>query len=133
MPDTRTDTATDSIPSVKHKVAIVIYTNITTEAKSPPYRAFGFAAELLAAGDDVAIVFDGGGTATLAEVIRPESDLHRAWMRVAHALRGACDYCAKAYGVRDALATAGIPLLKDDHGHASLRALLNEGRQIITF
>ncbi|MBD3765635.1 MAG: hypothetical protein IE927_13140 [Rhodobacterales bacterium] len=74
-----------------HKIAIVIYNNITTEAKSPAYRALGFAAELLAAGDDVALVFDGGGTVTLAEVIRPDSDLHRAWARAAPALRGACD------------------------------------------
>jgi hypothetical protein len=117
----------------RHRIAIVIYNNITSEAKSPAYRAFGFAAELLAAGDDVAIVFDGGGAATLAEVIRPESDLHRAWLRAAPALRGACDYCAKAYGVKAALQAADIPLLADDHGHASLRALLNEGRQIITF
>lgn len=116
-----------------HKVAIVIYNNITKEAVSPAYRAFGFAAELLAAGDDVVIVFDGGGTATLAEVIRPESEIHRAWKRAAPALRGACDYCAKAYEVHAALVAAGIPMLKDDHGHASLRALLNEGRQIITF
>jgi hypothetical protein len=116
-----------------HKVAIVIYNNITTEAKSPAYRALGFAAELLAHGDDVAIVFDGGGTATLDEVIRPESALHRAWLAAAPALRGACEYCAKSYGVRDALVAAGVPLLRDDRGHASLRALLEEGRQIITF
>ena len=133
MPDTPVHPANASAATAKHKVAIVIYTNITSEAKSPPYRAFGFAAELLAGGDDVAIVFDGGGTATLAEVIRPENDLHRAWSRVANALRGACDYCAKSYGVKGALGAAGVPLLADDHGHASLRALLNEGRQIITF
>lgn len=117
----------------RHKVALVIYNNVTSEAQSPAYRAFGFAAELLAAGDDVVIVFDGGGTATLAEVIRPEHDLHRAWKKAAAALRGACDYCAKAYEVHAALVAAGVPMLKDDHGHASLRALLNEGRQIITF
>jgi hypothetical protein len=28
---------------------------------------------------------------------------------------------------------AGLPLLADDRGHASLRALLAQGRQIITF
>jgi predicted peroxiredoxin len=116
-----------------HKIAIVIYNNITNEAKSPAYRAFGLAAELLTHGDDVAIVFDGGGTATLAEVLRPESTLHRAWLAAAPALRGACDYCAKSYGVRDALREAGVVLLADDRGHASLRNLLEEGRQIVTF
>lgn len=116
-----------------HKVAVVIYSNVTEEASSRAYRAFGFVAELLAAGDDVTLVFDGGGSATLAAVLDPGHELHRAWTRAAPALRGACSYCAKAYGVKDALLAAQVPLLADDHGHASLRALLAEGRQIVTF
>lgn len=115
------------------RIAIVIYNNITTDAKSPSYRALGFAAELLAHEDDVSIVFDGGGTATLAAVLAPGHDLHHAWKLAAPALRGACSFCAKSYGVREQLATAGIPLLAEDHGHASLRQLLAEGRQIVTF
>ncbi|MCZ8375853.1 MAG: hypothetical protein O9342_10785 [Beijerinckiaceae bacterium] len=35
--------------------------------------------------------------------------------------------------VLKALDAAGIPMLIDDKGHASLRALLLEGRQIVTF
>lgn len=120
-------------PDTHHKIAIVIYSNTTTEAHSRAYRAFGFAAELMAAGDDVAIVFDGGGSATLAAVLDPKHDLHRAWRKVATALLGACGYCARAYGVQETLIAAGIPMLTQDHGHASLRALLTEGRQIITF
>lgn len=116
-----------------HKIAIVIYSNTTTEAHSRAYRAFGFAAELMAAGDDVAIVFDGGGSATLAAVLDPKHDLHRSWRKVATALRGVCGYCAKAYGVQEALMDAEVPMLTEDHGHASLRSLLIEGRQIITF
>lgn len=116
-----------------HKIAIVIYANITTEAKSRAYRAFNFAEELLRHGDDVVIVFDGGGTATLAEVIKPDHGLHRAWTKAAPALRGACSYCAKSYDVLAQLEAAGIPLLGEDHGHASLRQLLEDGRQIVTF
>jgi hypothetical protein len=133
MLDTSIQTRTETAAPVTHKIAIVIYSNVTTEAKSRAYRAFGFAAELMAAGDDVIVVFDGGGSATLAAVLDPKHDLHRAWKRVAASLRGVCSYCAKAYGVQDALIAAGIPMLADDHGHASLLALLGEGRQIITF
>jgi predicted peroxiredoxin len=118
---------------VPHKIAIVIYTNITSEAKSAAYRAFNFAEELLLQGDDVTIVFDGGGTATLAEVLKPDNDLHRAWSKAAPALRGACSYCAKAYDVYEPLVAAGIPMLTDFKGHASLRRLLDDGRQIVTF
>lgn len=118
---------------VTQKIAIVIYSNVTTEALSRTYRALGFAAELVAASDDVAIDFDGDGSATLAAVLDPKHDLYRSWRRVATALRGVCGYCAKAYGVRESLIPAGIPMLSEDHGHASLRALLGEGRQFITF
>lgn len=133
MPDTVLQTRATTDAQITHKVAIVIYSNVTDEAMSRAYRAFGFAAELMAAGDDVTIVFDGGGSATLAAVLDPGHDLHRAWKRVAASLRGACSYCAKAYGVQEKLVAAGVPMLADDHGHASLRALLAEGRQIITF
>ncbi|MCX7299116.1 MAG: hypothetical protein NTX73_01805 [Rhodobacterales bacterium] len=54
----------------------MIYSNVTTEAQSRAYRAFGFAAELLA---------------------------------------------------------AGVLMLTEGHGHASLRAWLGEGRQIMEF
>jgi hypothetical protein len=114
-------------------VAVVIYSNITTEAKSRAYRALGFVAELLRAGDDVTLVFDGGGAATLAAILDPANDLHRAWTKAAPALRGVCAYCARSYGVDAVLTAARIPMLTDDHGHASLRGLLAEGRQIITF
>lgn len=117
----------------RHKVAVVVYTNAMTEAPSRAYRAFGFVAELLAHGDDVTLVFDGGGSATLAAVLDEKHKLHAAWTMAAPALRGVCGHCAGAYGVSGPLTTAGIPFLDDDKGHASLRALLDEGRQIVTF
>lgn len=116
-----------------HKVAIVIYSTLEGAGNSAVYRAFGFAAELLAAKDDVVIVFDGAGTSSLAAVLEPGHDLHSTWKKAAPALRGACSYCAKSYGVKAALEAAKVPMLTDDKNHASLRGLLNEGRQIITF
>jgi hypothetical protein len=115
------------------KVAVVIYSNLTTEAKSRAYRALGFVAELLRHGDDGALVFDGGGTATLAAVLDPAHDVHSAWTKAAPALHGACRYCAQAYGVHAALTAANVPMLADDRGHASIRALMAEGRQVVTF
>jgi hypothetical protein len=135
MPDAAQSiqTATPARQGLTAKVAVVIYSNVTTEAPSRAYRAMGFAAELLEAGDDVTIVFDGGGVETLAVVLNPSHDLHRSWRKVSSALLGACDYCAKAYGVHETLRLAGVPMLKQHRGHASLRDLLLEGRQIITF
>jgi hypothetical protein len=116
-----------------HKVALVIYAKLEGAGNSAVYRAMMFADELLRAGDDVVIVFDGAGSSALAEMIQPSHPLHHVWSKAAPALRGVCRYCAKSYGVLDALEAAQLPLMGEDRGHASLRALLNEGRQIITF
>lgn len=116
-----------------NRVAVVIYSKLEGAGKSAVYRAMMFVDELRRAGDDVALVFDGAGTTALAEVMVPGSDLHHTWRKAAPALRGACHYCAKSYGVLAELQAREVPLLGDDRGHASLRQLLLEGRQIITF
>jgi hypothetical protein len=60
------------------------------------------------------------------------SAMHALFNEVRSLVRGVCHYCAKSYGVQGAIEHAGLPLLGDDRGHASLRALLVEGRQIVT-
>lgn len=116
-----------------NRIAIVIYSKLEGAGKSAVYRALMFADELIRARDDVTIVFDGAGSSALAAILEPGNDLNRVWLKAAPALRGVCSYCARAYGVKEALDAAGIPMLIDDKGHASLRALLLEGRQIVTF
>ncbi|MFO0407978.1 MAG: hypothetical protein ACK50Q_16540 [Labrys sp. (in: a-proteobacteria)] len=115
------------------KIAIVIYSTLEGGGKSAVYRGLMFADEQRRNGDDVTIVFDGAGSKTLAQMLQPDNDLHRVWTKAAPALRGVCSYCAKSYGVKETLEAAGIPLLTDDKNHASLRALLLEGRQIVTY
>jgi hypothetical protein len=114
-----------------HKIAIVIYSRLEGSGTSTVYRALMFAQELQRAGDDVAVVFDGGGSVTAAELAMPSHRMHALFQQVPVA--GVCRHCAKSYGVLDALETSGVPLLADDRGHASLRALLEQGRQIVTF
>lgn len=116
----------------QHKVALVFYSTLEGAGHSAVYRQLMFAQELMRHGDDVTLVFDGAGTQTLAALIRPDHEFHRIFQTVRPRLRGACHFCAKSYGVMDELREAGIPLLGDDRGHASLRALLNEQRQIVT-
>ncbi len=116
-----------------NRIAVVIQSKLEGAGRSAVYRAMMFVDELLRAGDDVALVFDGAGTTALAGMLPPSSDLHRVWTKAAPALRGACRHCAKSYEVQDALEAAQVPMLGDDRGHASLRNLLLEGRQIITF
>jgi hypothetical protein len=116
-----------------HRIALVITSTLEGSGRSAIYRALMFADELQRAGDDVAIVFEGAGSTAAAELVASDHALHPVFAKVRARVRGVCRFCAKSYGVLDTLEAAGVPLLADDRGHASLRALLVEGRQIITF
>lgn len=116
-----------------HKIAIVIYSAIEGSGNSAVYRALMFAQELQRAGDDAVIVFDGSGSATAAALADPQHRMHKLFDSVRTQVRGVCRYCASSYGVLDGVQASGLELLGEDRGHASLRALLNEGRQIVTF
>jgi hypothetical protein len=115
------------------RIALVITSRLEGAGKSAVYRALMFAQELQRAGDDVCLVFDGAGSLSAAEMLQPDHPMHAGFNAVRAQVRGVCRHCAKSYGVLDAVQTAGLPLLGDDRGHASLRALLVEGRQILTF
>jgi hypothetical protein len=115
------------------KVALIIYSKATDAGHSAIYRALMFAQELTRSGDDAVIVFDGAGTTSLADMLNENSDLHSLFEQTRPCIRGACQFCAKAYGVLDQIEGARLPLLTDDRGHASLRELLREGRQLVTF
>ena len=114
-----------------HKVALVFYSVLEGPANSATYRNLMFAQELMRHNDDVTLVFDGAGSKALAEMARPDHRFHGLLQSVRPRLRGVCHFCAKSYGVLEQLQDAELPLLGDDRGHASLRALLDEGRQII--
>jgi hypothetical protein len=114
------------------KIALVIYSTLEGSGNSAIYRTLMFAQELQRAGDDVSIVFDGAGSKAAAEMAEPGHRFHTLFESVRPQLRGVCRYCAKSYEVLERIEKAGLPLLTDDRGHASLRALLLEGRQIVT-
>ncbi|MFO1273708.1 MAG: hypothetical protein U1F50_18905 [Rubrivivax sp.] len=116
-----------------HRIALVVTSKLEDAGRSAIYRALMFAQELRDAGDDACIVFEGAGSTAAAALAAPDHPMHRLFADVRPLVRGTCRYCARAYGVLDTLEEAGLPLLGEDRGHASLRALLAEGRQIVTF
>ncbi len=91
------------------------------------------AREAKEAGDDVTIVFDGAGTKWVSELSNPEHEYSELLQRVSDVVAGACSYCAKAYGVKDAVERADVPLLADYDDHPSLRGLVSEGYEVVTF
>jgi hypothetical protein len=114
---------------VDNKVALVIYTHVEVDA-TRVYRALGAAAEFADAGDDVAVVFDGQGVETLAEIGKEGHQLHRLLEMLRPHVRGVCGFCAKSHGVAEAVTADGWTMLSDYKGHASIRGLVEEGRVI---
>lgn len=113
------------------KTAIVIFATPADSARG--YRALSTAQEYVAAGDDVMIIYDGSGVETLAAYTDPEHRVHRLYSELKSHIAGACGFCAKAHGVQATLEAAGIPLLTDHKGHASLRTYAAKGYELLIF
>lgn len=114
------------------KVAVVIYEPITSDM-SKAYRGLKTALELVRAGDDVVVLFDGSGVETLAAISAADSPLQPVIRALSENVIGSCAFCAASHGVDVAIKEAGWPLLGDDNGEASVRSLLVQGYQILNF
>lgn len=116
------------------KAAIVVLADIETHGDlGRLVNALSAAEEFREHGDDVTIIFDGAGVRWAAELSRPDHRLHATFERVRDTVAGACHYCAGAFEVRDELERIGFPLLRDHKGHPSLRSLVHDGYEVITF
>lgn len=113
------------------KTAIFIYATPADMARG--YRALGTAQEFVEAGDEVAIVYDGTGVETLAAYTDDEHQLHKMYEGLKSHIDGACGFCAKSHGVKDTLEAAGIAMLSDHKGHASVRKYVADGYQLLIF
>lgn len=116
------------------KVAILVLAGTEShEGLGRLVNALETAKELKEAGDDVIIIFDGAGTEGLAALSDPGHRRHELYRAVADRISGACSFCANAFHVRDRLIHAQIKLLSEYEDHPSIRRLLVEGYQVLTF
>jgi hypothetical protein len=116
------------------KIAIVIMSDTETHADSArTANALTTAYEFKEAEEEVTVVFTGAGTKWVAELSDPDHRLHRAFEMVKDRVAGACKACAVSFGVRDEVEASGVPLLTEYRGHQSLRKLIKEGFEIVTF
>jgi hypothetical protein len=83
-------------------------------------------------GDEVELIFDGAGTQWIPELEDEDSDYHDLYASVRDSA-SACEYCSGAFGVEDAVADAGVVTLDDHDGHPSIRSLVDDDYEIITF
>jgi hypothetical protein len=116
------------------KIAIVIMSDTGTHADSArTANALTTAYEFKEAEEEVTVVFTGAGTKWVAELSDPDHRLHRAFEMVKDRVAGACKACAVSFGVRDEVEASDVPLLTEYRGHQSLRKLIKEGFEIVTF
>jgi hypothetical protein len=116
------------------KAAIVVLADTETHGElGRLVNALSTADEFKENGDEVTIIFDGAGVRWAAELSKPEHRLHEKFEGLRDKVAGACHYCAGAFEVRDELEQIGFPLLRDHKGHPSLRTLVHDGYEIVTF
>ena len=116
------------------KVAIVILSDTGTHADSARVaNALTTAYEFKEAQEEVMLIFTGAGTKWVAELSDPDHRLNRAFGLVKDKVAGACKACATSFGAREAVQASGVALLTDYRGHQSLRKVINEGYQVVTF
>lgn len=96
-------------------------------------NALEAAKEFKEAGDDVKIIFDGAGTEWITKLSDPGNMLYPLFEAVKDKVVGACSYCAAAFGVADSADSCGVNLLDEYEGHPSIRELVKQGYEIITF
>ncbi|MGH2809227.1 MAG: DsrE family protein [Actinomycetota bacterium] len=96
-------------------------------------NALQIARELHEGGDEVTIIFDGAGTQWVPTLSDEDHKYHSLFARTRSVVAGACSYCAGAYGVKAKIEGTDIDLLDEFDGHPSVRKLLSNGYQVITF
>ncbi|GAB3668403.1 DsrE family protein [Halopiger thermotolerans] len=82
--------------------------------------------------DDVELIFDGAGTQWIAELEDEDHEYHDLYRSVQDEA-AVCDYCAGAFDVDDAVDDAGIVRIDENEGHPSIRSLVDDDYEIITF
>ena len=83
-------------------------------------------------GDELELIFDGAGTQWIPELEDEESDYHELYQAVRDDA-AVCDYCSGAFGVSEAVEDAGITVLSEYDGHPSIRSLVDDDYEVITF
>lgn len=116
------------------KIAVVIFSDtITTEALGKVSNAFILASEAIEQGDDPKLIFEGAGTKWIGELENNEHKLHNVYVNLKSKITGICQFCAQAFGVKNEIELAEVPLLAEYHSHPSLRTLVRDNYEIITF
>jgi hypothetical protein len=116
------------------KAAIVVFAEAEEHSDTARVvNALETVKEFKDAGDEVELIFDGGGVTSAVALADPEHRLHRLYSKVEDRVSGVCRYCARAFGVSEQAERLGIPFLAEYDQHPSLRTRVAGGYQVIAF
>ena len=116
------------------KTALIVLAGTDSHADlGRVFNAIETAREYKEEGEEVQIIFDGAGTEWIPKLEDPEHDAHGPYASVKDVITGACQFCAKSFGVYDQIEETDVELLSEFEGHPSIKSLVDEGYQVITF
>lgn len=116
------------------KISVVLLADVETHGDlGRVANALALVKEAKAAGDDIELVFDGAGVQWVRELSKEDNKLRGQFEGVRDKIAGACEFCAGAFGVSEAVRSSGVPFLSEFEGHPSLRGRIANGYQVITF
>ncbi|WP_331234519.1 hypothetical protein [Natronorarus salvus] len=95
-------------------------------------NALEAAREFDRAGDDLRLIFDGAGTQWIAELEDEDHDYHDLYVSVSEHVQ-ACEYCVDAYDVGAAVDESEAERDGEFEGHPSVKSLVDEGYEVITY
>ena len=117
-----------------NKVAVVVLSEIEAHADlGRVTNAIQVVKEFKQAGDEVELIFDGGGVVSAVELADPDGARHRLYQQVEDKVAGVCRFCARAFGVYEKAVELDLPMLAEFEQHPSLHSRVADGYQIITF
>ncbi|UGY94757.1 hypothetical protein [Streptomyces gobiensis] len=116
------------------KVAILVLADTESHADlGRVTNALVAAKEFKEAGDEIKVIFDGAATKWPEALTDSGHVAHAAYQAVSDVVAGACGFCAKAFDAEQGARQAHVHLLDEYEGHPSIRLLVSQGHQIITF
>jgi hypothetical protein len=130
------ESATQSLRGANNmtKAAVIVFADTETHGDlARVVNAMMTAKEFAEAGEDVELMFDGAGTQWLGVLADPDHRSHRLFEQIHGVISGACAFCSRAFHAEDGVRLADVPLLEEYKGHPSVRRLVQEGREVLTF
>jgi hypothetical protein len=116
------------------QAAMLVFAGTETRADlGRVVNALQIAREFDESGDEVTVIFDGAGTQWVPALSDENHKYHHLFEAAKGKVAGACSYCAGAYGVKDEIEKTDVDLLDEFEGHPSVRKLVSNGYQILTF